>query len=230
MRIILLGPPGAGKGTQAQLLSQQLSLPQVATGDILRAAVKAQTRLGREVEAIMKSGSLVSDEIVVQLVKDRLAQPDCQSGVLLDGFPRTLAQAKALQDAGVEVDCVIEMQVPDEDIVERMSGRRVHAASGRVYHVIHNPPKLPGLDDETGESLIQRDDDQEATVRHRLQVYARQTAPLVKFYRQVSEADQSTCAYLPIDGMGAVDQVRGRIQAAMSDMGLSLSADESNEV
>ena len=224
MRIILLGPPGAGKGTQAQLLSQQLSLPQVATGDILRAAVKAKTPLGQEIEAIMKGGSLVSDEIVVQLVKDRLAQSDCQPGVLLDGFPRTLAQAKALQDAGVEIDCVIEIQVPDENIVERMSGRRMHAASGRVYHVTHNPPQQPGLDDVTGEPLMQRDDDQVATVRHRLQVYAQQTAPLVNFYRQVSEADPSKCAYLPVDGVGAVDQVKQRIQTAMSAVGISLSS------
>ncbi len=223
MRIILLGPPGSGKGTQAQLLSEQLSLPQVATGDILRAAVKAQTPLGQEIAVVMKSGSLVSDEIVVALVKDRLSQSDCQSGVLLDGFPRTLAQAEALRDAGVEIDCVIEMQVPDEPIIERMSGRRMHAASGRVYHVTHNPPKQPNIDDVTGEPLMQREDDQEVTVRHRLQVYADQTAPLVNFYRQASDAEQSALAYLPVDGLGSIDEVRQRIVSAMSQLGLSLS-------
>ena len=215
MRIVLLGPPGSGKGTQAELLSQRLGLPNVSTGEILRAAVKAQTALGVQIASIMKSGSLVSDEIVVALVHERLAQADCKKGVLLDGFPRTVAQAEALRAGGVDIDCVIELQVPNEQIVERMSGRRVHASSGRVYHIKHKPPQQPGIDDITGEPLEQRDDDLEETVRHRLQVYAKQTAPVINYYQQQNQLSELT--YLTIDAVGTVDDVRQRMMSAMMD-------------
>lgn len=216
MRIILLGPPGAGKGTQAATLSQHFSLPIVATGDILRAAVKAQTPLGLQVADIMQSGALVSDEIVVALVKDRLSQADCQPGVLLDGFPRTVAQANALSEAGVHIDYVIQLDVPEALIVQRMTGRLVHMPSGRVYHRENNPPKVAGVDDVTGEPLTQREDDQEATVRHRLQVYAKQTAPLVEYYTSGVLGDVDAPRFCRIDGCGTVEDVWQRMLSIIS--------------
>ena len=179
MKLILLGAPGAGKGTQAQFICQKFGIPQISTGDMLRAAVKAGTPLGLEAKKVMDAGGLVSDDIIIGLVKERLAQPDCARGYMFDGFPRTLPQADAMKDAGVPIDIVLEIDVPDSDIVERMSGRRVHVASGRTYHVRYNPPKVEGKDDETGEDLIQRDDDREETVKKRLEVYHSQTKPLV---------------------------------------------------
>lgn len=214
MRVILLGPPGAGKGTQAQFICERFDIPQISTGDMLRAAVSAGTPLGKRVKAVMDSGALVSDEIIIELVKERIAEPDCVNGFLFDGFPRTIPQAEALDDAGVVIDRVLELKVPDEQIVKRMSGRRVHPASGRVYHVDFNPPKNPGKDDETGEALIQRDDDQEDTVRDRLDVYRRQTHPLVEFYQR--KASTSALEYSEIDGLGGVDDVQKRIVGALS--------------
>lgn len=209
MRIILLGPPGAGKGTQAQFICEAFGIPQISTGDMLRAAVKAGTELGRKVQAVMDSGALVSDDIIIELVQERIAQPDCANGFLFDGFPRTIPQAKALDDAGVTIDAVVEIRVPDDMIVRRMSGRRVHPQSGRVYHVDFNPPREQGKDDETGEELIQRDDDKEATVRERLAVYHRQTHPLVEFYQR--KAAESPLTFVVIDGNRDVDEVRKEI-------------------
>jgi adenylate kinase len=209
MRLILLGPPGAGKGTQAQFICEAFGIPQISTGDMLRAAVKAGTELGRKVKAVMDSGALVSDEIIIELVQERIAEPDCANGFLLDGFPRTIPQAEALDDAGVPIDTVVEIRVADEQIVRRMSGRRVHPASGRVYHVDFNPPREPGKDDETGETLIQRDDDREETVRERLAVYHRQTHPLVEFYQRKAHAAELT--YIEIDGNRDVQEVQKEI-------------------
>ncbi|HTO57786.1 MAG TPA: adenylate kinase, partial [Pseudomonadales bacterium] len=186
MRLMLLGPPGAGKGTQAQYICDAYGIPQISTGDMLRAAVKAGTPLGKQVKKVMDSGALVSDDIIIALVKERIAQPDCGNGFLLDGFPRTIAQAQALIDAGVHLDGVLEIAVPPEEIVKRLSGRRVHEKSGRVYHVVYNPPKVADHDDETGEPLVQRKDDAEATVRQRLNVYHDQTFPLVDFYSKLA--------------------------------------------
>ncbi|WP_345798178.1 adenylate kinase [Castellaniella sp. MT123] len=212
MRLILLGPPGAGKGTQAAFITETFGIPQISTGDMLRAAVKAQTPLGLEAKKIMDQGGLVSDDIIIGLVRDRLTQPDCQSGYLFDGFPRTIPQADALKNANVPLDYVIEISVPEDNIIERMSGRRVHVASGRTYHVKFNPPKRDGLDDETGEPLIQRDDDREDTVRHRLSVYRQQTRPLVDYYAQWSSTgDARAPRYAKISGVGSVDQIRERI-------------------
>lgn len=213
MRIILLGPPGAGKGTQAQFLCDSFGIPQISTGDMLRAAVSAGSDLGKKVQAVMDSGALVSDEIIIELVKDRISKPDCANGFLFDGFPRTIPQAQALDHAGVVIDAVVQISVPTEDIVRRMSGRRVHPASGRVYHVDFSPPKNPGKDDETGESLIQREDDQEDTVRERLAVYERQTHPLIDYYRKRSE--QSKLHFVEVDGRGAVSDVQERITDAL---------------
>ena len=197
MRLILLGPPGAGKGTQAAFLTQQYGIPQISTGDMLRAAVKAGTPLGLEAKEIMASGGLVSDALIIGLVRDRLEAPDCQNGYLFDGFPRTLPQADALKDAGIGLDFVVEIEVPEEDIIERMSGRRMHPASGRSYHVRFNPPKVADHDDLTGEPLVQREDDREETVRHRLSVYREQTRPLVDYYSQRADqnamSDQRNC-------------------------------------
>ncbi|MEQ8857831.1 MAG: adenylate kinase [Pseudomonadales bacterium] len=213
MRIVLLGPPGAGKGTQAQFVCEAFQIPQISTGDMLRAAVSAGSSLGRKVKAVMDSGALVSDEIIIELVKERIVEPDCANGFLFDGFPRTIPQAEALDEAGVAIDAVVEITVPAEDIVKRMSGRRVHPASGRVYHVDFNPPQESGKDDETGEPLIQRDDDQEGTVRERLDVYQRQTHPLVAFYR--AKADAGDVTFARVDGRGEVKVVLERILASL---------------
>lgn len=205
MRIILLGAPGAGKGTQAQFLMNKYGIPQISTGDMLRAAIKEGTAMGLAAKQVMDAGQLVSDEIIIGLVKERIAKPDCAKGFLLDGFPRTIPQADAMKDNGVLVDHVIEFDVPDDVIVERMSGRRVHPASGRVYHVTYNPPKVAGKDDVTGEDLVIRDDDKEETVRKRLGVYHEQTEPLVGYYR--NQAKQGLTQYHHLDGTQAVDAV-----------------------
>jgi len=205
MRIILLGAPGAGKGTQAQFLMNKYGIPQISTGDMLRAAIKEGTAMGLAAKQVMDAGQLVSDEIIIGLVKERIAKPDCAKGFLLDGFPRTIPQADAMKDNGVLVDHVIEFDVPDDVIVERMSGRRVHPASGRVYHVTYNPPKVAGKDDVTGEDLVIRDDDKEETVRKRLGVYHEQTEPLVGYYR--NQAEQGLTQYHHLDGTQAVDAV-----------------------
>jgi adenylate kinase len=217
MRLILLGPPGAGKGTQAGYITQQFGIPQISTGDMLRAAVKAGTPLGLEAKKIMDTGGLVSDEIIIGLVRDRLTQPDCVNGYLFDGFPRTLPQADALKDAGVKLDYVVEIEVPEEDIIERMSGRRVHPASGRSYHVRFNPPKVEGKDDVTGEPLVQRDDDREETVRRRLAVYREQTRPLVDYYAGWAKTDPQAPRYRKISGVGAVEEIRARLFAALQN-------------
>lgn len=205
MRIILLGAPGAGKGTQAQFLMAKFGIPQISTGDMLRAAIKAGTELGVKAKAVMDAGQLVSDELIIGLVKERIAQDDCKGGFLLDGFPRTIPQADAMKENGVSVDSVIEFDVADEVIVERMGGRRVHAGSGRVYHIVYNPPKVEGKDDETGEDLSIRPDDEEATVRKRLGIYHEQTKPLVDYYQ--AEASEGNCSYITIDGTQPVEQV-----------------------
>ncbi len=198
MRIILLGPPGAGKGTQAQNITREFSIPQISTGDMLRAAIKAGTELGLKAKAVMDAGQLVSDDIILGLVKERIAKDDCKNGFLFDGFPRTIPQAQALVDAGITIDAVVELQVPDEKIVKRMSGRRVHLASGRTYHIVYNPPKVEGKDDVTGEPLVTRPDDQEDTVRARLKVYHSQTEPLVDFYKDLAAKGQTK--YVAVDG------------------------------
>ena len=216
MRLILLGPPGAGKGTQATFITQQFGIPQISTGDMLRAAVKAQTPLGIEAKKIMDTGGLVSDDIIIGLVRDRLKEADCQNGYLFDGFPRTIPQADALKDAGVALDYVIEMVVADENIIERMSGRRVHTASGRTYHVTFNPPKTPDTDDVTGEPLVQRDDDREETVRHRLSVYQSQTRPLVDYYQSwAATGDAKAPKFRQVEGVGSVEDIRNRITQAL---------------
>ncbi len=212
MRLILLGAPGAGKGTQAQFICEKFAIPQISTGDMLRAAVKAGTPLGVAAKKIMDAGGLVSDDIIIGLVKDRLTQPDCNKGYLFDGFPRTIPQAQAMKDAGVPIDYVLEIDVPFEAIIDRMSGRRVHPASGRTYHIKFNPPKAEGKDDVTGESLIQRDDDKEETVRKRLQVYTDQTRPLVEYYSSwANNVDTGTKvkapAYRKVNGTGSVEDI-----------------------
>ncbi len=215
MRAILLGGPGAGKGTQANYIKERYGIPQISTGDMLRAAVKEGTPLGLEAKKVMESGGLVSDEIILGLVKERIQQPDCANGFLFDGFPRTLAQAEALKTDGVDIDCVIEIDVDDNEIIKRMSGRRVHLASGRTYHVIYNPPKVEGKDDETGEDLIQREDDQEETVRERLRVYHEQTEPLIQYYSTWAAQGGDAPKYVKIDGIGKVDEIRDQIFAAL---------------
>jgi len=216
MRLILLGPPGAGKGTQAAFVCQRFEIPQISTGDMLRAAVKAGTPLGLAAKRVMDAGQLVSDEIIVGLVRERLTQPDCARGFLFDGFPRTIAQAEAMKTAGVKLDVVLEVDVPDAAIVERMSGRRVHPASGRTYHVRFNPPKVAGKDDATGEDLIQRDDDREETVRKRLEVYHAQTRPLVEYYANwAASGDPLAPRCRKIDGLGSVDEITARALAAL---------------
>jgi len=217
MRLILLGPPGAGKGTQANFIKEKFNIPQISTGDMLRAAVKAGTPLGIEAKKIMDAGGLVRDDIIINLVKERLLQDDCKSGYLFDGFPRTIPQAEAMKEAGVAIDYVLEIDVPDAPIVERMSGRRVHVASGRTYHVKFNPPKVEGIDDVTGEALIQRDDDKEETVVKRLAVYHEQTEALVKYYGDwAANGDAAAPKYRKIEGMGAVDAVTERAFAALA--------------
>ncbi|HZQ73683.1 MAG TPA: adenylate kinase [Burkholderiales bacterium] len=217
MRLILLGPPGAGKGTQAGFIREKFGIPQISTGDMLRAAVKAGTPLGLAAKKVMDAGQLVSDDIIVGLVKERLRQPDCGNGYLFDGFPRTIPQAEAMKSAGVPIDYVLEIDVPDEDIIARMSGRRVHPASGRTYHVKFNPPKREGRDDLTGEPLILRDDDREETVRKRLEVYHAQTRPLVEYYGKWSATrDAQAPRYRKISGTGPVEEVKARAFAALS--------------
>jgi adenylate kinase len=214
MRVILLGAPGAGKGTQAQFITEHFSIPQISTGDMLRAAVKAGTELGKKAKAVMDSGGLVSDDIIIGLVKERIQQADCANGFLFDGFPRTIPQAEAMVEAGVDIDAVVEIDVDDEAIVSRMSGRRVHPGSGRVYHVEYNKPEQEGLDDVTCEKLIQREDDQEDTVRHRLSIYHDQTKPLVGFYQNMT--GDNAPAYHKIAGVGTVEEIKARSLAALS--------------
>ena len=216
MRLVLLGPPGAGKGTQAGFIRDAYGIPQISTGDMLRAAVKAGTPMGLAAKKVMDAGGLVSDDIIVTLVNDRLREPDCRSGYLFDGFPRTIPQADALRDAGVALDYVLEIDVPDAAIVERMSGRRVHPASGRTYHVKYNPPKVPDRDDVTGEPLIQREDDREETVRKRLAVYHEQTEPLIAYYKEWAvTGDPQAPKYRKVDGLGSVEAIRDAVFAAL---------------
>src|SRR5437868_12238516 len=217
MRLILLGAPGAGKGTQANFICQKFGIPQISTGDMLRAAVKAGSPMGLAAKKIMDAGALVSDDIIIGLVKERLAQPDCAKGFLFDGFPRTIPQADAMKNANVKLDYVLEIDVPFEAIIERMSGRRSHPASGRTYHVKFNPPKVSGVDDVTGEPLVQREDDKEETVRKRLQVYADQTRPLVDYYANWAKADPADAPrYRAISGMGTVEEITKRAFEALS--------------
>jgi adenylate kinase len=212
-----LGAPGAGKGTQAAFITQKYGIPQISTGDMLRAAVKAGTPLGQAAKKVMDGGGLVSDEIIIGLVKERIAQPDCANGFLFDGFPRTIPQAEAMRNAGVRIDYVLEIDVPDESIIERMSGRRSHVASGRTYHVKFNPPKVAGRDDVTGEELVQRDDDKEETVRKRLDVYQSQTRPLVKYYSDwAATGDKAAPTYRKIGGTGTVEEITARALAALA--------------
>lgn len=215
MRLILLGPPGAGKGTQAAYITEHFGIPQISTGDMLRAAVKAGSELGIAAKKIMDSGGLVSDDIIIGLVKDRLTQPDCVKGYLFDGFPRTIPQADALKDANVALDFVVEIAVPEEDIIDRMSGRRIHPASGRSYHVRFNPPKVAEQDDLTGEPLVQRDDDKEETVRHRLKVYRDQTRPLIDYYSSWAQSDTTAPRYRKVEGVGSVDEIKAKIFSAL---------------
>ena len=216
MRLILLGPPGAGKGTQATFICKKFGIPQISTGDMLRAAVKAGTDMGLAAKKVMDSGGLVSDDIIIGLVKERIAQPDCVNGFLFDGFPRTIVQADAMKAAGVKIELVLEIDVPDESIIERMSGRRVHMASGRTYHLKFNPPKVDGKDDVTGEDLIQRADDEEATVRNRLAVYKNQTRPLIEYYAKwAASGDAGAPRYRKIQGTGSVDEITARALAAL---------------
>jgi adenylate kinase len=217
MRLILLGPPGAGKGTQATFIKEKFGIPQISTGDMLRAAVKAGTPLGIAAKKVMDSGGLVSDDIIIGLVKDRLGQADCANGYLFDGFPRTIPQADAMKDAQVALDFVLEIDVPDSDIIERISGRRMHAASGRTYHLRFNPPKVAGMDDVTGEPLVQRDDDKEETVRKRLDVYSAQTRPLVDYYSKWANIEPDLAPkYRAISGTGSVEDITARACAALA--------------
>jgi len=217
MRLILLGGPGAGKGTQANFIKDKYNIPQISTGDMLRAAVKAGTPLGLQAKKIMDEGGLVSDEIILGLVKDRIQEPDCANGFLFDGFPRTIPQADAMKEAKVVIDYVVEIAVDDDEIVKRMSGRRAHLTSGRTYHVLYNPPKVEGKDDATGEDLIQRDDDKEETVRKRLKVYHDQTEPLIEYYSKWAQSGEANSPkYVPIKGIGKVDEIRDSIFKGLS--------------
>jgi adenylate kinase len=218
MRLILLGPPGAGKGTQAAFITRQYGIPQISTGDMLRAAVKAGSRLGLEAKKFMDAGQLVPDEVIIGLVEDRIQQPDCANGFLFDGFPRTIPQAEVMQKAGVDLDYVVEIDVADDEIIKRLSGRRVHAGSGRTYHIHFNPPKVAGKDDATGEDLIQREDDKEATILKRLEVYHAQTEQLVGFYSKMAGSGAARAPkYRKVAGIGSVEEIRDRIFAALSD-------------
>jgi len=217
MRVILLGGPGAGKGTRAKFIEELFNIPQISTGDMLRAAVKAGTPLGLEAKKVMDSGGLVSDEIILGLVKDRIAESDCSNGYIFDGFPRTLAQAESLKAQGVDIDYVVEIYVSDEEVIRRMTGRRVHPASGRTYHIIFNPPKVEGKDDDTGEDLIQRDDDQEETVKERLKVYHDQTEPLINYYTSWADSGSSDAPqYRKIGPVDTVDEISDQIKNALS--------------
>lgn len=216
MRIILLGAPGAGKGTQAQFLTKKYNIPQISTGDMLRAAIKAGTEMGKMAKAAMDAGQLVTDDIIIGLVKDRIAEDDCKNGYLLDGFPRTLPQADAVTNAGIEIDAVIEIDVPDEEIVKRMSGRRAHLASGRTYHIVYNPPKVEGKDDETGEELVQRDDDKEEVVKDRLKVYHEQTEPLIGYYKELA-AKTPNLKYITVDGTADIAEVEKAIVSQLGE-------------
>ncbi|MDO4224161.1 MAG: adenylate kinase [Acinetobacter sp.] len=215
MRIILLGPPGAGKGTQAQLITKRYNIPQISTGDMLRAAIREGTELGLKAKEVMDNGGLVSDELIIGLVKQRIAQPDCVNGCIFDGFPRTIPQAEALEKEGINIDHVIEIDVNDDEIVKRLSGRRQHPASGRVYHIVYNPPKVEGKDDETGEDLVQRPDDQEETIRKRLVAYHNETAQLVGFYQQRATAGANAPAYHRLDGLRDIDVVQNDLFAIL---------------
>ncbi len=218
MRLILLGGPGAGKGTQAKFITEKYGIPQISTGDMLRQAVKEGTQLGLEAKKYMDAGELVPDDVIIGLVKERITQPDCEKGFLFDGFPRTIPQAEAMKEAGVQIDYVVEIAVPDEEIIKRMSGRRVHLPSGRTYHVIFNPPKVEGKDDVTGEPLVQREDDKEETVRKRLEIYHAQTEPLVDFYKDWEDTgDPNAPHYVRIDGVGTVEEIRDRIFQALGN-------------
>ena len=215
MRIILLGPPGAGKGTQAQLICKRYNVPQISTGDMLRAAIREGTELGLQAKSVMDNGGLVSDELIIGLVKERIAQPDCVNGCIFDGFPRTIPQAEALENEGINIDHVIEIDVPDEEVVQRLSGRRQHPASGRVYHIVYNPPKVEGKDDETGEDLVQREDDKEETIRDRLATYHNQTEALVGFYQDLAKSGQNAPRYAKFDGTQAIDKVSEQVLAEL---------------
>jgi adenylate kinase len=219
MRLILLGGPGAGKGTQANFIKEKYQIPQISTGDMLRAAVKAGTELGLKAKSFMDSGGLVPDEVIIGLVKERIKEADCKKGFLFDGFPRTIPQADAMKEAGVAIDAVVEIDVPDEEIVKRMSGRRAHLASGRTYHIIYNPPKVANQDDVTGEPLVQRDDDKEEVVRKRLEVYHAQTEPLVNYYKKWASSGQAGAPeHVFIEGVGKVDQIREQIFNALDKL------------
>jgi adenylate kinase len=219
MRLILLGGPGAGKGTQANFIKERYQIPQISTGDMLRAAIKAGSELGNKAKGYMDSGALVPDAVIIGLVKERIKEADCEKGFLFDGFPRTIPQADAMRDAGVALDAVVDINVPDEEIIRRMSGRRVHLASGRTYHIIFNPPKEEGKDDITGESLVQRDDDQEETVRKRLDVYHAQTEPLIDYYKNwENSAESAAPKYIRIEGVGRVEEIRDQIYSALDEL------------
>jgi adenylate kinase len=217
VKLILLGAPGVGKGTQAQFLTEKYSIPQISTGDMLRESIKTESELGERVQKVMESGALVTDEIILDLVNARIQQADCKGGFLFDGFPRTIPQAEALLQESIYVDHVIEIILPEDDIVARLGGRRVHVASGRIYHNLYNPPKIKDIDDVTGEPLIQRDDDKEETVRVRMQVYRKQTEPLVSFYKTTSADEQYNLKYSSVEGVGTAEQIRDRIFAALSN-------------
>lgn len=220
MRLILLGGPGAGKGTQANYIKEKFQIPQISTGDMLRAAVKAGTELGKEAKKFMDAGGLVPDEVIIGLVKERIQEADCAKGFLFDGFPRTIPQADAMKDAGVAIDAVVDINVPDEEIIKRMSGRRAHLASGRTYHIIFNPPKVEGKDDETGEPLVQRDDDKEETVKKRLDVYHEQTEPLIGYYKDWEAAGEAAAPkYVRIEGVGKVEEIRDAVFGALEKIG-----------
>jgi len=219
MRLILLGGPGAGKGTQANLIKEHYQIPQISTGDMLRAAVKAGTELGLKAKGYMDSGGLVPDDVIIGLVKERIKEPDCAKGFLFDGFPRTIPQADAMKEAGVIIDAVVDINVPDEEIIKRMSGRRAHLASGRTYHIIFNPPKVEGKDDVTGEPLVQRDDDKEDTVRKRLEVYHDQTEPLIDYYKKWESSGQAGAPkYVRIEGVGKVEEIRDQIYSELDKL------------